>query len=227
MFKKLYLILTGLAIVGQLVAEGIIPETNVKVESPDGNLTFEFYQKELGQDKKQMYYTVEYKKQPVVLESELGILIENNLFESALGIENDPSDKWCENLEFKSSSPRVVDTTWSPLYGERNLVKDNYNYQVLHFVKFESAEDIHEGHSGTSYDKRRSYLMDLEVRVYNEGVAFRYFFPETSNGLFLHIEGEQTSFTMPDETMAFYERWAQGPYELLSLKNWPDECERL
>ncbi len=226
MFKKLFMVLSGLAIVGQLVAQDIIPETKIKVQSPDGNLTFEFYQKEIGQDKKQMYYKVEYKNQPVVLESELGIFIENNLFESALGIENDPSDKWCENLDFKSSSKSVVDSTWSPLYGERKQVKDNYYQEVIHFAKFEESEEIHEGHSGTSYDKRRSYLMDLEVRVYNEGVAFRYYFPETSNGLFLHIEGEQTSFTMPDGTMAFYERWAQGPYELLPLKNWPDECER-
>ncbi|MCW3787670.1 glycoside hydrolase family 97 protein [Plebeiibacterium sediminum] len=226
MFTKLFLVLTGLAIVGQLVAQDIIPETNIKVHSPNGNLIFEFYQKEIGQDKKQMYYKVEYKNQPVVLESELGILIENSLFESALGIENDPSDKWCENLEFKSSSQSVVDTSWSPLYGERKLVKDNYNQEVIRFAKFEESEEIHEGHSGTSYDKRRSYLMDLEVHVYNEGIAFRYYFPETSNGLFLHIEGEQTSFTMPDGTMAFYERWAQGPYELLPLTNWPDECER-
>ncbi len=26
--------------------------------------------------------------------------------------------------------------------------------------------------------------------------------------------------------MAYYERWAQGPYELRPLKGWPDECER-
>ncbi|HEX9601066.1 MAG TPA: glycoside hydrolase family 97 catalytic domain-containing protein, partial [Mariniflexile sp.] len=70
------------------------------------------------------------------------------------------------------------------------------------------------------------YNMDLIVRVYDEGIAFRYHFPETSNGLFFHIVGEQTSYTLPNETMAYYERWAQGPYSYLPLKNWPDESER-
>lgn len=42
----------------------------------------------------------------------------------------------------------------------------------------------------------------------------------------MHITGEQTQFTMPEGTLAYYERWAQGPYELRPLKNWSDECER-
>ena len=69
--------------------------------------------------------------------------------------------------------------------------------------------------------------MNIIVRAYNEGVTFRYHFPEMTNGLFLHIVGEQTSFTMPEGTMAYYERWAQGPYELRPLKGWgKEESER-
>ena len=65
--------------------------------------------------------------------------------------------------------------------------------------------------------------MNIIVRAYNEGVAFRYHFPETTNGLFLHITDEQTSFTMPQGTKAYYERWAQGPYELRPLEGWGEE----
>ena len=36
---------------------------------------------------------------------------------------------------------------------------------------------------------------------------------------FLAYLGEQTSFTMPEGTMAYYERWAQGPYELRPLED--------
>ena len=198
----------------------------IKISSPNGKLNFEFYQKSIGNDKTQIYYRVTFKDEPVVLESELGILIENNLFESALGIENDPSEKWCENLDLKSVERNSVNESWKPIYGERSIVIDNYNEMVLHFSKYGESGEMEEGHAGTSYDKRRSYLLDLVVRVYNEGVAFRYHFPETSNGLFLHIIGEQTSYTMPKGTMAYYERWAQGPYSYLPLENWPDECER-
>ncbi|WP_297091383.1 glycoside hydrolase family 97 protein [uncultured Draconibacterium sp.] len=204
----------------------IVKNSRHEIKSPDKKTVFQFYQKTTAEAKTQMYYTVSFKDEPVVLESELGVLIENQLFESALGIENDPSTMWCENLDLKSFDTTTVDETWKPVYGERCVVRNNYNEMILHFSKFDEPENVHHGHAGTSYDKRRSYQMDLIVRVYNEGVAFRYHFPETSNGLFLHITGEQTSYTLPQGTMAYYERWAQGPYSYLPLKDWPDECER-
>ena len=74
-------------------------------------------------------------------------------------------------------------------------------------LKFKKGEG--NGAQEGGYDKRKNYFMNIVVRAYNEGVAFRYHFPETTNGLFLHIIGEQTSFTMPQGTMAYYERWAQ------------------
>ena len=42
------------------------------------------------------------------------------------------------------------------------------------------------------YDKRKNYFMNIIVRAYNEGVAFRYHFPETTNGLFyiLQVNGQ-------------------------------------
>ena len=226
MNNRVLITIAALLTVCQLWAGKTIKGTGHTVFSPDGKMAFQFYQKETGKGKTQMYYHLDFKGKPVVLESELGVLIENNLFESALGIENDPSHQWCENLQLKSVDRNSMDKTWKPIYGERNQVQNKYNELVLHFSKFDDARMMVEGHAGTSYDKRRSYQMDLVVRVYNQGVAFRYHFPETSNGLFLHIEGEQTQFTMPEGTMAFYERWAQGEYHYLPLKNWPDECER-
>ena len=227
--RKLLITLTlALTIIGQIniqvQAQPVVAENVIK--SPNGKLQFEFYQKEIGESKTQMYYSVSFDGKPVVLESELGILIENQLFESALGIENDHAQLWCENLGLKLVDRSAKDTIWRPVYGERSVVRDCYNEMVLRFAKYEESGQMEEGHGGTSYDKRRSYQMDLVVRAYNEGIAFRYHFPETTNGLFLHIAGEQTSYTFPDGTMAWYERWAQGPYSYLPLKDWPDESER-
>lgn len=202
-------------------------KSNVQsISSPDENLQFVCYQKTVTDGKKQMCYTVTYKEKQVILESDLGVLIENNLFESALGIENDPSNLWCENLDFTSSEDSSVNEIWKPVYGEGSLVKDEFKQMVLHFSKFGVREEEAVSTMKDAYDRRRTYEMDLIVRVYNGGVAFRYHFPETKNGLFLHIMGEQTSFTLPNETMGYYERWAQGEYHYLPLKNWPDECER-
>ena len=225
MRNKIVYLLMAFVLVGHLSAQ-VVDGTQQKIQSPNDKLHFEFYQKQIDDEKTQMVYQVTFDNKPVVLESALGIRIENNLFESALGIENDPSERWCENLELKSVDQSATDTIWTPLYGERSVVRDNYKQMIFHFAKFDAPGNVHEGHAGTSYDKRRSYQMDLVVRVYDEGVAFRYHFPETSNGLFLHIAGEQTSFTLPEGTLAWYERWAQGPYSYLPLKDWPDECER-
>ena len=194
--------------------------------SPDGNFQIEINQKNLKNGKKQLYYQVDYKKKHIILESELGVLIENNLFESALAITNDSSKLWFENLKFTSAERTSKNETWKPVYGERSTIKDHYNEMVLKFEKFGDSNPQVAGGAGSGYDRRRSYEMHLIVRAYDSGVAFKYFFPENKNGLFMHITGEQTQFTLPEGTKAYFERWAQGPYSILPLKNWPDESER-
>jgi alpha-glucosidase len=202
----------------------IIKEWNIR--SPDKRYEMKIYQKQSKDGKKQLYYSLNYQNKPVVGESELGILIENQLFESALGIENDTSTLWCENLDFKEEQTNQIRAEWKPIYGERSNIKNYCNELTLRFVKFGAGEEHTEGQHGTSYDKRRSYEMDFVVRAYDEGIAFKYFFPESANGLFLHITGEQTSFSFAQGTKAYYERWAQGPYALKPLVEWADESER-
>lgn len=220
--KILKLFLFMFVVCTSATSQTVLQKTRSRLASPDGKYVFEFYQKQYPGEKKQMYFTLSYNGKTVVEESELGILIENQLFESALGIPNDDAKLWCENLSFIKSERNAVDTSWNPPYGERSVVRDYYNELTLEFQK--GADKA--GGFDDAYDKRRYYMMNIVVRAYNEGVAFRYFFPEATNGLFLHITGEQTQFTLPEGTMAYYERWAQGPYSLLPLKNWPDECER-
>ncbi len=194
--------------------------------SPDKKYEVSIEQRQLKDGKRQLYYKVNYDKKTAVLESELGVLIENQLFESAMGIENDPSEKWFENLDFRKTTDRAVSTSWKPVYGERSTIKENFNELTLHFTKFEEVAVLAEGLQGTTYDKRRSYEAQVILRAYNEGVAFTYHFPETKNGAFLHITGEQTSFTFPEGTLAYHERWAQAPVNLKPLKDWKDESER-
>ena len=67
-------------------AQQILPDTNLQISSPDGNYLFECYQKQFPDKTKQLYYTLSFKGQAIIEESELGVLIENQLFESALGI---------------------------------------------------------------------------------------------------------------------------------------------
>lgn len=168
-----------------------------------------------------MNYSVKFEGRTIIGDSRMGVDIDNSLIESALGIPNDNVAHWCDDMKLQNVSRSERDTTWTPLYGENATIRDHYNAMTLHYAKGT------EGGSGGSYDKRRYYAIDIEVRAYNEGIAFRYHFPETANGLFLHIKNEVTSFRMPEGTMAWYEAWAQGPYHYqpLSKAQW-NECER-
>lgn len=200
----------------------VMADTKIVLRSPDGNYRFSFYQKKKRNGSKQMYYALSYKGKDVIIESEIGVLISNHLLESAMAIPNDTLKNWGDNLQLTGIDTAAVNQVWRPVYGERSLIRDQYNQAVLKFRK----GSVEGSGSSDGYDKRRYYFMNVEVRAYNEGVAFRYHFPEAENGLFLHITGEQTQFTFPGGTMAWHESWAQGPFHLMPLKEWTEESER-
>jgi alpha-glucosidase len=200
----------------------IFAQGEATLQSPDGSFSFSFYQKQRADGGTQMYYSVTYKNAMIIEESELGVLVDNKLFEAALGIPNDSCRFWCDNMELAGTERSRIDETWKPVYGEKSEYRNRYNEMVLQLRKGSGSASA----SSEAYDKRKYYCMNIVVRAYNEGVAFRYAFPETSNGLFLHITGEQTQFTLPEGTLAYYEVWAQGPYSPAKLEGWTEECER-
>lgn len=176
-----------------------------QLSSPDGS-----YVITVGE---RMKYTVTFNGKTIVHESQMGLNVDNRLFESALGVPRGNHIDWCSDFQLKAEEHLSVDTTWIPLYGENASIRDHYNQLVLHYEKG-SRQGVGDG----TYDKRKYYAMDIVVRAYNEGVAFRYHFPETANSLFMHITGEETTFQMPEGTMAWYEEWAQGPLYKVPLK---------
>ena len=167
------------------------------IVSPDGNIKAEFYCLEDNQDK-QLLYKVLYKGNPVILES-------------GLGITPWTGNKTFSVTEVKEISRKSTDTTWIPLYGERNKIRDHYKEMVLEL-------------SDSTQERRAIRII---VRAYNEGLAFRYFFQEhPEGGEYVHITSEQTEFVLPEKTKAWFTPVAQAPYELLPLSDWPGECER-
>ena len=184
-----------------------------ELSSPDGNYIVTI---------DGMTYTVAFNGKIIVEKSQLGVDIDNRLFESALAVPRGIHENWCSDLVLKGEERTAVDATWSPLYGENAQIRDYYNQLVLHYEKGSNGQ----GTISEGYDKRKYYAMDIIIRAYNEGIAFRYHFPETANSLFLHVTGEQTQFAMPAGTQAWYEEWAQGPYEKRPLTGEWFESER-
>ena len=190
------------------------------LQSPNGKYQFTFSQKE-----GKLLYSLDYAGKSVVEAGELGVNIDNHLVESAMGIPVDNSNVWTHGMEVTSVDRRSEDNTWKPVYGEYAQIRDCYNEMTIHLLK----GGKHEG-SGTAYDKRQQYLLDIIVRAYDEGVAVRYHFPEATNGLFMHITDDLTSFRFAPGAEAYHYAWAQAHANKVKLLKsetvWKDEAER-
>lgn len=102
-----------------------------------------------------------------------------------------------------------VRTQWSPVYGERSVVNNNYNELVLTLSDMDNS------------DKR----VTLECRVYDEGVAFRSLFDSVAFAGDI-IQKELTSFNFNDNCTAWVSDKAQGEYREVTISEISEVCER-
>lgn len=190
------------------------------LQSPGGKYNFVFEQKD-----GRLTYRLDYAAKQVIEEGELGVNIDNHLVESAMGIPVDNSNVWTNGMEVTSVDRRSEDNTWKPVYGEYAQIRDRYNEMTIHLLK----GGKHQGASN-AYDKRQQYLLDIIVRAYDEGVAIRYHFPEATNGLFMHITDDLTSFRFAPGAEAYHYAWAQSHANKVKLLKseaaWKEEAER-
>ena len=183
------------------------------------------YQVVFSQKDGKLTYRLDYAGKQVVEEGELGVNIDNHLVESAMGIPVDTNRVWTKGMEVTSVEHRSEDNTWKTVYGEYSQIRDHYNEMTLHLMKGGKHDN-----SGNGYDKRQQYLFDIIVRAYDEGVAIRYHFPEATNGLFMHITDDLTSFRFAPGAEAYHYAWAQSHANKVKLLKseaaWKEEAER-
>ncbi len=147
----------------------------------------------LSDDSGKVEYSIQWGGRDVILNSQLGIKVGRPYLEGIkLG-------------ELKSNGE--VNETWKPVYGERSVIPDHYNSYTIPLV---------------GPQERGVVRMQLEVRAYNEGMAFRYNF---TGGNYLKITDEYTHFSLPEGTQAYYTQRAQTVHTLLPLKDWPYDGE--
>lgn len=167
----------------------------LEIKSPNQKISFTL-QNKLGTEDG-LFYAVKYVNQSVVEWSKLGI--------SCNG------DDWNKQLTAVCSLIQLHDTTWSPVYGERDLIRDNYNESIISITQ----------------SNRKNPVLQIVVRAYDSGIAFRYRFAENENGgPYLHIASESTEFNFQENTKAWFTPRAQSLHQMLPLKNWPDESDR-
>ncbi|WP_218043691.1 glycoside hydrolase family 97 protein [Flavobacterium gawalongense] len=197
--------------VGMLAQNSTLNQTfEKKLFSPDKNYEFVVQQKQDVSGANSLIYRLNFKNKPVILDSGLDIKLDNRASEWALAIKNTPTGNWMDGLVLKEVKNSSVDTSWVPPYGERKIIKEKYKELVLTFEQKVSS----------------NYKMDLQIRLYDEGLAMRYYFRDNPTGIYYKITEENTEFTFPENTMAWFEPWAQAPLTLKSLKDWTSQTVR-
>lgn len=184
----------------------------LELASPDGNQKVAFYQTESASLRKEIRYFVSYKGQEVLKDSRAGLELDNRVWEMALGVRSlKQPQSWMDNLEVDSVRMHPqVDEVWHPLYGERSTVRDCYNSATMYLSKKDGSD----------------YRLNIEVRAYNEGIAFRYFFPEHPKAIFHKVVGDLTEYTFPEGTLAWAEQWAQAFFDHVAIDDIKKPVER-
>ena len=178
-------------------------EKDLQLASPDGTHRIAFWQKTVSPGVNELCYRVDYKGKTVLGESRAGLDMDNRVWEMALGERSlKQPDCWMDNLEVDSVSYfSLADRTWHPLYGERSTVRDCYRSATMYLSKKDGSQ----------------YRLNIEVRAYNEGIAFRYYFPEHPKAIFHKVVADLTEYTFPAGSMAWTEEWAQARFERLAV----------
>ena len=97
---------------------------------------------------------------------------------------------------FKGAEQSTFDETWEPVWGEESSIRNHYNEMAVTLAKpGDGAEQ----------------LLVLRFRLYDEGLAFRYEFPEQGRALtYFVVKEELTQFRMAGDHTAC---WIPGDYD--------------
>jgi glucan 1,4-alpha-glucosidase len=114
---------------------------------------------------------------------------------SFIGFDFQGDDSFKENFEIINSYSSSSDETWKTVWGEQRFIRDNYNE-----LKVELKEKSEEG--------RTFYVA---FRIFNDGVAFRFEFPEQNYLKALTILDENTQFKITGDHTCW---WIPGDWDI-------------
>ena len=192
--KKIFTFIGTLAFAGALSAQDVAPAGVQTLSSPDGNLSLKFTLTEKGEP----CYWLDYKDKAAVMPSTMGFglrgkresMIFNGLEKKA---EPGAPVSLHDGFVLEKTVRDSLDETWTPVWGEESMIRNRYN---------EMAVSLRQ--EGTGYE------MDIRFRLYDDGLGFRYEFPQHENLSYFVIKEELTQFAMTGDHKAF---WVPGDYD--------------
>ena len=125
-------------------------------------------------------YQLTYKDKPVVATSTLGLQLVGG---------NDLMSGFTQTDCRRTS----FDETWQPVWGEESEIRNHYNEMAV-----------------TLNQRATDRTMILRFRLYDDGLGFRYEFPQQKKLVYFVVKEEKTQFAMPADNKAW---WIPGDYD--------------
>jgi len=125
-------------------------------------------------------YRLDYKNQAVVKESKLGLELKDG-------------KNLTDGFELTKTETTSFDESWNPVWGEVKTIRNNYNELAVTLTQPSTSRHIL-----------------IRFRVFNDGIGFRYEFPQQENLNYFTIKEEKTQFAMTGDHKAF---WLPGDYD--------------
>jgi hypothetical protein len=113
---------------------------------------------------------------------------------SNLGIETKDVASFIKGFSMKDSKTTTFDETWQPVWGEQKNIRNNYN-ELAVAIEQKSVQN--------------RYII-IRFRLFNDGLGFRYEFPEQANLTYFIVKEEKTQFALAGNHKAF---WLPGDFD--------------
>ncbi|MGN7205459.1 glycoside hydrolase family 97 protein [Pedobacter sp. SAFR-022] len=126
-------------------------------------------------------YQLKYKKKDVIKTSKLGI-------------ETKDVPSFLTGFTVVKTEKVTADESWNPVWGEQKTIRNHYN-ELLVTLSQKAEKDRY---------------IRLRFRLFDDGLGFRYEFPEQDNLNYFIIKEERTEFAMAGDHKAF---WLPGDYD--------------
>ncbi|SNR83154.1 Glycosyl-hydrolase 97 C-terminal, oligomerisation [Hymenobacter mucosus] len=125
-------------------------------------------------------YSLTYKGRPVLKTSRLGLDLKN-------------TTSLTSGFTQTSAQRRSFDETWQPVWGEVKNIRNHYNELAV-----------------TLTQAQTNRVMRVRFRVFDDGLGFRYEFPQQKGLDYFTIKEERTQFALAGDHKAF---WLPGDYD--------------
>ncbi len=133
------------------------------------------------QDSGSPVYNLSFKGKEIIKPGKLGFYLKND------------KKSLLNDFVVTDSKASSFDETWVPVWGEVDKIRNQYNELAITLTQNETARK-----------------MVIRFRLFNDGLGFRYEFPEQKNLVYFIIKEERTQFAMTGDHTAF---WIPGDYD--------------